>query len=33
VDGDAVLRFADGSTLTFEGLKKADLSYDDFVLV
>ena len=33
VDGDAVLRFADGSTLRFEGLKKADLSYDDFQLV
>jgi Ca2+-binding RTX toxin-like protein len=33
VDGDAVLRFADGSTLTFEGVKKADLSYDDFVVV
>ena len=33
VNGDAVLRFADGSTLAFEGLKKADLSYDDFQLV
>jgi hypothetical protein len=33
VDGDAVLRFADGSTLTFDGLRKADLGYDDFLLV
>jgi hypothetical protein len=33
VNGDAVLKIADGSTITFEGLKKADLSYDDFVLV
>ena len=33
VDGDAVLRFADGSTLRFDGLTKADLSYDDFALV
>jgi hypothetical protein len=32
VNGDAVLRFADGSTLAFEGLKKTDLSYDDFQL-
>ena len=32
-DGDAVLSFADGSTLRFDGLLKADLSYDDFVLV
>ena len=33
LEGDAVLRFADGSTLRFEGLKKADLSYDDFQIV
>ena len=32
VNGDAVLRFADGSTLAFEGLKKTDLSYYDFQL-
>lgn len=33
VNGDAVLRFADGSTVAFEGIRKADLSYDDFLLV
>ncbi|EYD76390.1 glycoside hydrolase, family 16 [Rubellimicrobium mesophilum DSM 19309] len=33
VNGEAVLKFADGSTLTFHGLHKADLSYDDFALV
>jgi serralysin len=33
VDGEAVLKFADGSTVTFHGLHKADLGYDDFVLV
>jgi serralysin len=33
LEGDAVLRFADGSTLRFEGLKKADLTYDDFQIV
>jgi hypothetical protein len=32
-DGDAVLTLKDGSTLTFEGIGKAELSYDDFILV
>jgi Ca2+-binding RTX toxin-like protein len=33
VDGDAVLKFADGSTLTFAGVLKANLSYDDFAFI
>ncbi|WIJ24056.1 family 16 glycosylhydrolase [Devosia sp. RR2S18] len=33
VEGDAVLKFADGSTLTFDGVLKANLSYDDFAFI
>jgi hypothetical protein len=33
VNGDAVLKIADGSTITFDGFKKADLGYNDFTLV
>ncbi len=32
-DGDAVLRLADGSTVTFDGVSKAQLGYDDFALI
>jgi hypothetical protein len=31
-DGDAVLKLADGGTITFEGVSKAQLAYDDFTL-
>jgi hypothetical protein len=31
--GDAVLKLADGGTITFDGIRKAQLAYDDFVLV
>jgi beta-glucanase (GH16 family) len=33
VNGDAVLKFKDGSTITWEGLTKAQLGYDDFILI
>jgi len=32
-DGDAVLKFKDGSTVAWEGVSKAQLGYDDFLLV
>lgn len=31
--GDAVLKLADGGTITFDGIRKAQLGYDDFLLV
>jgi beta-glucanase (GH16 family) len=31
--GDAVLKLADGGTITFDGIHKAQLGYDDFLLV
>ncbi|WP_052763972.1 family 16 glycosylhydrolase [Microvirga massiliensis] len=32
-DGDAVLKLADGGTITFAGVSKAQLTYDDFVFI
>ena len=31
--GDAVLKLADGGSITFDGVKKAQLAYDDFFIV
>ncbi|MCB5176355.1 family 16 glycosylhydrolase [Microvirga lenta] len=31
--GDAVLKLADGGSITFEGVSKAQLGYDDFLIV
>jgi hypothetical protein len=31
--GDAVLKLADGGSITFEGVSKAQLGYDDFFIV
>ena len=32
-DGDAVLKLADGGSVTFDGIGKAQLKYDDFLIV
>ena len=32
-DGDAVLKLADGGSITFDGVRKAQLAYDDFFIV
>jgi hypothetical protein len=32
-DGDAVLTLTSGGTITFDGVSKAQLGYDDFLLV
>ena len=31
--GDAVLKLADGGSITFDGVRKAQLGYDDFLIV
>jgi hypothetical protein len=33
VSGEAVLKLADGGTITFDGVRKAQLTYDDFLII